>query len=948
MATPTAELLRPGRVVRMRNRLWRVDNVLDAEFHATPIDGRDAFARRFLSDLELLAEGAIAAPDPSKASDPAEHDLLLRAFRLSLVHGSAPLAGLQRSRAIPTPYQLVPLLLAVGKDRVRLLIADDVGVGKTIEMGLVTSELIARGKVRRALFVVPANLREQTQEALSHFFHLDATIIAGHLRRGLERHLMAGQSVWEAHDLVVVSVDYAKRHPGEILNPSHPWDLVVFDEAHLCARPHRPPGARSAPDMARHEFAKKAAALVPNLMLLTATPHSGHSDSYASLLELLNADTVRWAGQHHQIPVIDREAAKPHVVQRRRSDIERWFDESGEEFPFPERDQSEEVIALSSEERNVLEALRGYTERLAAASDRVINTWVALHLQKRALSSPQALRCSIHNRVAALQRKLGDEQDSASDAEIAVTDGEGGDHDLSDEELFARVDGYALGGRDEIDQLDAIKELAAKVTVARDSKYRRLVEKVVPLSMMAQKAERVIIFTRYKDTLDYLVKNLTRGARRPGRLNGVEVFEIHGQLTQPDRRARFAAFEAAPRAVLVATDCISEGMNLQRACAALVHYELPWNPNRLEQRNGRIDRYRQPEKKVTIRTLVYEDPLDVTILDALVKKAQEIRRHYGFSPPFFSSSRDLVDLMRLHGQLPGRQLDLFSAGAGADPELFSQQAAALSMEAAERIQSEAFYGHTTVTLDEVQRALTMTHQTVGTPEEIQAFVRAALSRFGCAIEELGPDRFTVRLGSRPEFDDIGDTDTRILQATFDPMVGQDDLATEVLDLAHPLVRRLVDLVRDQGLGTMDDTQVGRVCGYASPHAQEVTVLVHVLARYVTRSEPPVMMEELVPVAIRVFADPPALLDPQEAEQLAGPDRTLGSLDPSDVIDYAAQALDLPEFDSLITDALDRRAGDLVARGQLIEEAAGSWAAGLGDLSLASRDILTASVVEPPL
>ncbi|MYA17649.1 MAG: DEAD/DEAH box helicase, partial [Gammaproteobacteria bacterium] len=671
-----------GQVVRMRRRLWRIDHVLNYEFLATPIDGRDVFSRRFLREVEVLAEGSLAIPDPNKASDPAEHDLLLRAFRLSLVHGSAPLAGLQRSRAIPTPYQLVPLLLAVGKDRVRLLIADDVGVGKTIEMGLVTSELIARGKVRRALFVVPANLREQTQEALSHFFHLDATIIAGHLRRGLERQLMPGQSVWEAHDLVVVSVDYAKRHPGEILNPSHPWDLVVFDEAHLCAQPHRPPGSRSAPDMARHDFAKKAAALIPNLMLLTATPHSGHSDSYASLLELLDADMVHWTGQNQQTPIIDREAAKPHVVQRRRSDIERWFSEAGEEFPFPERDQREEVIGISSEERMVLEALRGYTDKLTAASDRVINTWVALHLQKRALSSPEALRCSIKNRIGALQRKLGDEQDSASDAEIAVTDGEGGDHDLSDEELFARVDGYALGGRDEIDELHAIKEFAAKVTVARDSKYRRLVEKVIPLALLAQKAKRVIIFTRYKDTLDYLVKNLAKdakGTRKPGRLDGIEVFEIHGQLTQPDRRARFAAFEAAQRAVLVATDCISEGMNLQRACAALVHYELPWNPNRLEQRNGRIDRFRQPEKKVTIRTLVYDDPLDVTILEALVKKAQEIRRHYGFSPPFFSSSRDLVDLMRLHGQLPSRQLDLFSTSANADPELLTQEATALSM-----------------------------------------------------------------------------------------------------------------------------------------------------------------------------------------------------------------------------------------------------------------------------
>lgn len=950
MTSPTADLLQPGRVVRMRNRLWRVDNVFDHEFQATPIDGRDAFARRFLSELEIVSEGSIAPPDPTRTSDPAQHDLLLRAFRLSLVHGSAPLAGLQRSRAIPTPYQLVPLLLAIGRERVRLLIADDVGVGKTIEMGLVTSELIARGKVRRALFVVPANLREQTQEALSHFFHLDATIVAGHLMRGLERQLMPGQSVWEAHDLVIVSIDYAKRHPGEILNPAHPWDLVVFDEAHLCARPHQVPGSRSAPDMLRHDFAEKAADLTPNLLLLTATPHSGHSDSYASLLELLDVDAVAWTGQHLEIPIVDREEAKPHVVQRRRVDIQRWFEEAGEEFPFPDRDQSEEIIELSSEEEAVLDALRTYTDDLAGSSDSIVNQWVALHLQKRALSSPAALRRSITNRIAALRHKMGDEKDSARDAEIAVMDGEGGGDDLTDEELFARVDGYALGHEDEIQQLDDIAELASKLTVARDNKYRRLAEKVIPKAFLAQKAKRVIVFTRYKDTLDYLVGNLAADAKstkkRKGRLDGVAVFNIHGEMTQAARREEFAAFEAAPQAVLVATDCISEGMNLQRACAALVHYELPWNPNRLEQRNGRVDRFRQPEKKVTIRTLVYDDPLDVTILEALVKKAEEMRKHYGFSPPFFSSSRDLVDLMKLYGQVPARQLDLFSAATQADPELLSEEVTALSEEAARRIQSEAFYGHTTVTLDEVQRALTATHRVVGTPEEIQAFVRAALERFGCATEDLDNDRFRVQLGSRPEFDDIGDAQTRTLQATFDPMVGQDDLSVDVLDLAHPLVRRLVDLVRDEGLGAMDEEQTGRICGYASPHATEITVLIHVLARFVTESEPPVMLEELVPIGVRPFAEPPSACSPEVAERIAGPDRGVSSLDHADIVEYATETLELDSLPALVEAALRQRADELIARGELIEEAASSWAAGMGGLTLASQDLLTVAVVEP--
>ena len=935
----------------MRNRLWRVDNVFDDQFQATPIDGRDTFARRFLQELEDVAEGSIAPPDPAVTSDPAQHDLLLRAFRLSLVHGSAPLAGLQRSRAIPTEYQLVPLLLAIGKERVRLLIADDVGVGKTIEMGLVTAELIARGKVRRALFVVPANLREQTQEALSHFFHLDATIVAGHLRRGLERQLMPGQSVWEAHDFVIVSVDYAKRHPGEILNHAHPWDLIVFDEAHLCARPHQAPGMKSAPDKRRYEFAKTAADLTPHLLLLTATPHSGHSDSYASLLEFLDIDAVGWTGTNFEVPVVDREVAKPHVVQRRREDIKRWFAEAGKEFPFPERDQAEEIIQLSPEESAVLDALRSYTNDLASASDSVVNQWVALHLQKRALSSPAALRCSIANRIAALRRKLGDETESPRDAEIAVMDGEGGGDDLTDEELFARVDGFAGDGTDdEIDQLHKIAALAGKITVARDNKYRRLAEKVIPVVFNAQKAKRVIVFTRYKDTLDYLVRNLSKDAkgttRRSGRLQGIEVFAIHGEMSQAARRSEFAAFEAAKTAVLVATDCISEGMNLQRACAALVHYELPWNPNRLEQRNGRVDRYRQPEKKVTIRTLVYDDDLDVSILEVLVKKAQEMREHYGFSPPFFSSSRDLVDLMRLHGRGAAGQLSLLTAATDADPERLYSEMMALSDEAAQRIQSEAFYGHTTVTLEEVQRALTLTHRAVGTRKDICAFVRAGLARFGCGITDLDPDRFRIHLADRPEFEGIGHPESRTLQATFDPMVGQDDLSTDMLDLAHPLVRLLVDLVRDEGLGTMDDTQVGRVCGYPSPHATEVTVLIHVLARFVTESDPPVMLEELIPVGIRIFSDPPHLIDAAEAEQIAGPHRKKGHLDHRDVVEYARDALNLPDLDALIGRALQRRADDLMARGQLIEEAASSWAQGMGELTLTSKDILTVAVVEP--
>ncbi len=943
------ELLQSGRVVRMRNRLWRVDNVFDAEFTATPIDGRDTYSRRFLAELEEVAEGSVPLPNPAVSSDPAEQDLLLRAFRLSLVHGSAPLAGMQRSRAIPTPYQLVPLLLAVGRERVRLLIADDVGVGKTIEMGLVLSELVARGLVRRALFVVPANLREQTAEALSHFFHIDATIVAGHLMRGLERQLMPGQSVWHAHPFVVVSIDYAKFHPGEILGTD--WDLVVFDEAHLCARPHQAPGPRSSPDLLRHQFAVKAAARVRHTILMTATPHSGYSDSFASLIELLDVGAVTWTPLN--MPVINRALAGPHVVQRRRADIKGWFKESGQPFPFPERDQAEVIVALGPEEQAVLDELRAYTDELAIRSNAVVNQWVALHLQKRALSSPAALRQSLRNRLAALRQKLGDVGGSANDAEIAVMDTEGGD-DLTDEQRSARVDRSALGDLAEIAALEGVLELAEQVTTRRDGKYQALVTRVLPLALQNQRAKRVIVFTKYKDTLDYLVTNLRNQAKGAAKAKGaaarmaaIEVFAIYGEMNAADRRAAFARFEAAERAVLVATDVISEGMNLQRACAALVHYELPWNPNRLEQRNGRIDRYRQPEPRVTIRTLVYDDPLDVTILRVLIDKANEIRSKYGFAPPFFSSNRDLVELMKLYGHTAPRQLDLFTAAVDVDPDAPVPEVIALSEQAAERISQESFYGHATVSLEEVQRALTETHRAVGTPEEVQSFVRSALARFGCPARDVDPDRFEVALDRAPALADLA-PEGGVLRATFDAMVGQDDLAVDTLDLAHPLVRRLVDLIRDGGIGALDSTQVGRIAGWAHEAVREVLAVVHVLARFVSSGDPPVLLEELVAVAFPVWDDEPAAVLPEVAEAVMGPGRVPSSMTAADLAEAAERALGHPARGRLVDQAVEHTRERLARRGERLAEAGGSWAAGLGRLQLASQDLLTIAIVEPPL
>ncbi len=239
-------LFRPGTIIRARHRLWRVDRHEGDELLATTIDGGESEQHRLFLGF---------APGGHRVGYPASQDLLLRAFRLSLLHGSAPLLSLQRSRVIPTNYQLVPVAMALEEPRVRLAIFDDVGLGKTIETGLVVTELLARQMASRVLVVCPANLREQWREALSYFFHLDdARIISTRHRREMERQLPVDANPWEFFHCLIVSEDYAKEAAIRQQILEQKWDIVLIDEAHTLAKPHQSTPDEK-PDMERYHLA---------------------------------------------------------------------------------------------------------------------------------------------------------------------------------------------------------------------------------------------------------------------------------------------------------------------------------------------------------------------------------------------------------------------------------------------------------------------------------------------------------------------------------------------------------------------------------------------------------------------------------------------------------------------------------------------------------------------
>ncbi|MCJ7447603.1 MAG: DEAD/DEAH box helicase [Bacteroidales bacterium] len=397
MSHPT---IKPGIIINMRNRLWRVDEYNGMEVVATPITGDSKDKRTFLADVENINEQRFEQIDAALPGDLSAQRLLLRAYQFDLIHGSAPFLSLHRSSVVPYNYQMVPLVLALEKPDCRMLIGDDVGLGKTIEAGLIISELIQRGKVKRVLFLTPANLKPQWKEALDYFFHIKATIIDSFTRKEFEKELPAGANPWQYFQFVIASLDYAKSPDIKQQISEQAWDLMLVDEVHLCACPHS--NAKASKQQKRYELVRDLSSKVSNTLLLTATPHSGYSDSFASILEMINPEIVI---RHKSGEIsFDKTKARFNVIQRNRPKLEGWYKKQGKKSPFPKRDQKEVIIKPrpSGKLIQLLDAVERYGDFILTSArkddsykTKNIANWVAIHLQKRAISSPYAVLRSL-------------------------------------------------------------------------------------------------------------------------------------------------------------------------------------------------------------------------------------------------------------------------------------------------------------------------------------------------------------------------------------------------------------------------------------------------------------------------------------------------------------------------------------------------------------------------
>lgn len=942
-----------GSIIELRSRLWRVDDIQGDVLVATSIDGTPIERRRFYLPLERVRPGSIKTPSREIVGNYSAQDLLLRAYRLSMIHGTAPLLSLQRSRAVPVSFQMVPIVMALEMPRVRLLIADDVGLGKTIEAGLIVVELFARQRASRLLVVCPAMLREQWKKALDYFFHIDAKIISSRHRRAMERELPPGTNPWEYYPYLIASMDYAKMAEVKAQILEQTWDVVLVDEVHNVAKPHQVDPTHRV-KMERWELMRDLAKKTRHLIMLTATPHNGYTDTFASLLRMLDVAAV--SGPDHD-PVINRDVAKFHVCQRRRIDVEEELKKSGEKSPFPKRDADEVYVKLSDLEARVMDDVEQLGRHIlaAAGAERTfrmrIAKWTVTHFHKRALSSPNALVCSLKNRLRTINRRLGEQElrvdeDASVDEEEAraeVLDNDTGER-VDDEETGARMERFLLGDRGLLEGekklLEETLRLAEKVTPSKDSKLTFMLENT--LRQMFRRIPKVIIFTRYKDTLDYLAKNVPEHRH----FKNVKIVTLDGSLDEAQRAERFHEFEMAHEAVMVATDCISEGINLQYVASQIIHYELPWNPNRLEQRNGRVDRYGQPADTVVIRTMVVNDSLEAAILKVLVEKAFRIRQDFGFSPPFFGDDISVLDLIRERGlevRIGQRGLDEFLEGISPEEVVIDP----FSEESIQRMKNDNFYGQSSIDLSEVQKRLTETENLIGSREEIQNFVKSGLNKFGCRMSGNVDGTFRIEV-----------LDARLAQgldraviprATFDPLRGRDDPELEVIDLGHRLVRNLIELVKELTFSSKDT--YGRTACLATHAADKVSAVYTFLVRYAVHTKPVSIIEELLKIGLELHDE--RRLSKQELDALSSGKPVPMARTEDEMRQDLGLALSKPSLNSEMRARAEERCGELMVERQKVkksleERGEKEWLEGIDRLSVASVDLLTVTVYYPAL
>ncbi|HZM84907.1 MAG TPA: DISARM system SNF2-like helicase DrmD [Candidatus Limnocylindrales bacterium] len=618
--TATSEDLKIGALVAVRGQRWVISDVEAAE-HSHLVSLQSVEDGRYGETLDVIWEvepGRRVLPSGS-LPDVVEHGFdpperlvsFLDAVRWSAVT-SADVKTLQapfRSGVAIEDYQLEPVARAVDAPRVNLLLADDVGLGKTIEAGLVAQELLLRHRGRRVMIVCPAGLTIKWRDEMAEKFGLDFTVIDAERCAVVRRTHGSAANPFEVYPLSIVSLPWlrgqkAQRLLDEVLPPDGPsyprtFDLLILDEAHHVA-PSAPKQVYAV-DSQQTKLIRRLAPHFTHRLFLSATPHNGYQASFTALLEILDNQRFARGVQPNKAAVRDT------VVRRLKRDI---LNVDGTPR-FPQRLAQAIPVSYPDDERQVHDLLKEFAalrrKRLTSQRGRRATDLVTLLLKKRLFSSPAAFAHTVGVYMETLRGRPSTAAPLPAGDEVPEWLEDFFDEIATyDDEQLAEAEDDALGRTrpmqpdatgEEIALLERMERWALAHEAQPDAKARALItylQAVCQPDGTHWTNERVVVFTEYRDTQLWLAELL----RQEG-LAGKALAQLHGGIDTEDREQLRLAFQAdpteSPVRILLATDAASEGIDLQRHCHRLVNYDIPFNPNKLEQRIGRIDRYGQTQ-----------------------------------------------------------------------------------------------------------------------------------------------------------------------------------------------------------------------------------------------------------------------------------------------------------------------------------------------------------------
>lgn len=852
-----------GSLVKARGREWVVlPETQDDLVVLRPLGGTEDEVTGICLSLETVEQAQFDLPDPKEVGDYRSCRLLRDAVRLGFRSSAGPFRSFARLAVEPRPYQLVPLLMALKLDPVRILIADDVGIGKTVEACLIARELLDRGEVQRLAVLCPPHLAEQWQAELRDKFHIEAELVLSSTAMRLERNCSLGQSLFEVYPYVVVSTDFIKadRRRDEFLRTCP--ELVIVDEVHTFAHADQGHGSRHQ----RHQLLKGLAADPDrHIILVTATPHSGKEDAFRSLLTFLNKDfdnlPENLMGKENEKY---RRWLAAHFVQRRRADIRHYLQS---QTPFPEREEAEESYKLTTDYRQLFDRALRYARETVKDHDNQshcqrVRWWSALALLRSLASSPAAAAATLRSRAAAADTETVEEADEIGRRTVL---------DIDVDELADGLD-VVPGGDTGAESTEGKKNRRVLLEMARmaeklyGDKDAKLVKAVKLIRGLIKEGYRPIVFCRFIPTAEYVAEQLRK--RLP---KGVDVVAVTGNLPPAEREERILQLAQSSQRVLVATDCLSEGINLQNYFDAVFHYDLSWNPTRHEQREGRVDRYGQPNPKVRVLTYYGTDnQIDGIVLDVLIRKHKTIRNSLGISVPIPVDANSVGEaifeglLLREQKITEYRQLTLFDDFLMPTKEDLYAKWDDVS---AREKRSRTMFAQESIKVDEVARELKAMRAAIGSGVDVEWFVKEAFRACGAVVSGSNPIDIDFREALPPVKDLVGNAEK--ITARFQLPVEDGVL---YLNRTHPVVEGLGSYIMNSALDLHIQSRARRCGVIRTSKVDRRTTVLLVRFRYhiVTkrgRKENPLLAEDCQLLAFSGSPQKAQWLDSDTAEIL---------------------------------------------------------------------------------